>query len=68
MFANYAEAMGIGTQGGGGDSDRGSVVMKDFDGRWNPKANENTLSNINIYIEPGELLCIIGHTASGKVW
>ncbi|KAK2580321.1 hypothetical protein KPH14_012558 [Odynerus spinipes] len=42
------------------------VVLKNVTAKWNEESKENTLSNVNLSIEPGSLVAIIGQVGSGK--
>ena len=44
----------------------GSIVFKNVNFRYNKEGKENVLSNINLEIQPGETIGIIGSTGSAK--
>lgn len=43
------------------------IEIRRASARWLPYLTENTLSNINLYVEPGKLTAIIGTVGAGKV-
>ena len=44
----------------------GSVEIKNASFKWEKSAEDETLSDISIKIEPGELVAVVGHIGSGK--
>ena len=46
--------------------EKGTVEVKEGNFKWEKSAEENTLSEINIKINPGELVAVVGHIGSGK--
>lgn len=44
----------------------GTIILKNVNAKWNNQIAENTLSNININIDSGKLVTIIGPVGSGK--
>lgn len=45
---------------------RGSIRIKEGSAKWLENAEENTLSSINMRIEPGQLIAVVGQVGSGK--
>ena len=41
--------------------------MKNFSAKWKEDYEENTLTDINLKVKPGQLVAIIGPVACGKV-
>merc|ERR1711892_527232 len=46
--------------------ENGTIVVKGGDFKWEKSAEENTLSNINLKVNQGELVAVVGHIGSGK--
>ncbi len=60
------EVHGKGPLAEGGDEDY-SIRIENLSAKWNPNYDENTLTDINLKVKPGQLVAIIGHVGSGKV-
>lgn len=43
-----------------------AILFEDASAKWGSDNKENTLSNLNIDIKPGQLVAVIGHVGSGK--
>lgn len=43
-----------------------SVVVENFNARWNKNASELSLNNINFSVDPGKMIAIVGPVGSGK--
>ncbi|XP_015517778.1 probable multidrug resistance-associated protein lethal(2)03659 isoform X1 [Neodiprion pinetum] len=43
-----------------------AVMLKNATAKWVPDNKENTLSELNIEIKPGQFVAVIGHVGSGK--
>lgn len=46
--------------------DLGRIELKNASAKWLPNGRENTLSNINLDVKPGELVAIVGQVGAGK--
>lgn len=45
---------------------RMSVVLHNVTGKWNPNSTDNTLTSIDIAVQRGNLIGVIGPVGSGK--
>ena len=45
---------------------RGVISMENYRGKWTKKVSHNNLQDINLKINPGELLMVVGSVGSGK--
>lgn len=46
------------------ESKKGTIAVTNANCEWLPKSN--TLSNVNLLVQPGTLCCIVGNVGSGK--
>lgn len=44
----------------------GSVICKEITAKWDTTAPENTLDGVNLSVEPGSLVAVIGRVGAGK--
>lgn len=43
------------------------IFVDNLTAKWSPDHAENTLTNVSLKVNSGELLAVIGHVGSGKV-
>ena len=53
-------------RGPGSDKGRGSIKVKNGTFKWDSESSDPTLSEINLEVNNGELIAIVGHIGSGK--
>lgn len=46
--------------------ENGHIKLSNATAKWLPSDRDNTLSNINLDINPGELIAIVGQVGAGK--
>lgn len=54
------------TQAQPGEVEEGSIEFHDVSFRYDPEAEKNTLEKVNLQIQPGEIVGVIGGTGSAK--
>lgn len=42
------------------------ILMENVTAKWNPDSTENTLSNVNLHVQPTTICALIGKVGSGK--
>lgn len=47
--------------------DKGSIQFENVSAKWAKDLAVNSINNISLTIEPGQLVAIIGHIGAGKV-
>jgi ABC-type transport system involved in cytochrome bd biosynthesis fused ATPase/permease subunit len=62
---NVAKEMEMGIMNG--NDDKYAIRMTNVYAKWSENAGEDSLSNLNIDVEKGRLLAIIGPVGAGKV-